>query len=91
MDLCDLLASDGIIASLKATSKKHALQELASIAAERSGLDQREIFNALLQRERLGSTGLGHGIAIPHVKLGGIAQHPLRVRAPRCPDRFRIT
>ena len=49
MDLCDLLASDGIIASLKATSKKHALQELATIAAERSGLDQREIFNALLQ------------------------------------------
>jgi PTS system nitrogen regulatory IIA component len=72
MDLCDLLASDGIIASLKATSKKHALQELATIAAERSGLDQREIFNALLQRERLGSTGLGHGIAIPHVKLGGM-------------------
>jgi PTS system nitrogen regulatory IIA component len=72
MDLCDLLASDGIIASLKATSKKHALQELASIAAARTGLDQREIFNTLLQRERLGSTGLGHGIAVPHVKLAGM-------------------
>ncbi|HEX9880976.1 MAG TPA: PTS sugar transporter subunit IIA [Hyphomicrobium sp.] len=72
MDLCDLLAPDDIIASLQATSKKHALQELATIAAERTGLDSREIFNTLLQRERLGSTGLGRGIAIPHVKLEGL-------------------
>jgi PTS system nitrogen regulatory IIA component len=72
MDLCDLLAPDGIIAPFRATSKKHALQELATIAAERTGLDSREIFNTLLQRERLGSTGLGRGIAIPHVKLAGL-------------------
>jgi PTS system nitrogen regulatory IIA component len=72
MDLCDLLAPDDIIASLQATSKKHALQELATIAAERTGLDSRELFNTLLQRERLGSTGLGRGIAIPHVKLEGL-------------------
>jgi PTS system nitrogen regulatory IIA component len=72
MDLCDLLAPDGIIASMNATSKKHALQELSNIAAERTGLDAREIFNTLLQRERLGSTGLGRGIAIPHVKLAGL-------------------
>ncbi len=72
MDLCDLLAPDGIIASLQATGKKHALQELATIAAERTGLDSREVFNTLLQRERLGSTGLGRGIAIPHVKLTGL-------------------
>lgn len=72
MDLCDLLASDGIIAPLKASGKKHALQELAVIAAEKTGIDQREIFNTLLQRERLGSTGLGRGIAVPHVKLPGM-------------------
>jgi len=72
MDLCDLLAPDGIIAPLKVTSKKHALQELATIASERTGLDSREIFNTLLQRERLGSTGLGRGIAVPHVKLEGM-------------------
>jgi PTS system nitrogen regulatory IIA component len=72
MDLCDLLAPDGIIAPLKVTSKKHALQELATIAAERTGLDSREIFNTLLQRERLGSTGLRRGIAVPHVKLAGL-------------------
>jgi PTS system nitrogen regulatory IIA component len=72
MDLCDLLAPDDIIASLQASSKKHALQELATIAAQRTGLDATEIFNTLLQRERLGSTGLGRGIAIPHVKLEGL-------------------
>lgn len=72
MDLHDLLNPDGIIASLKATSKKDTLQELAAVAAEKTGLDAREIFNTLLQRERLGSTGLGHGIAIPHVKLNAL-------------------
>ncbi len=72
MDLSDLLAPDGIIASLSATNKKQALLELSAIAAERTGLDSREIFNTVLQRERLGSTGLGQGIAIPHVKLGAL-------------------
>lgn len=69
MDLGDLLAPEGIIPSLKAKSKKQALQELATRAAEATGLDQREVFDTLLQRERLGSTGLGRGIAIPHVKF----------------------
>jgi PTS system nitrogen regulatory IIA component len=69
MDLGDLLAPGGIIPALKATSKKHALQELAARAGEKTGLDAREIYNTLLQRERLGSTGLGRGIAIPHVKF----------------------
>ena len=81
MDLCDLLASDGIIASLKATSKKHALQELASIAAERSGLDQREIFNALLQRERLGFTC---GMAMP-------CPRPVEPRRSRCSSELNIS
>jgi PTS system nitrogen regulatory IIA component len=74
MDLHDLLTPDGIIASLKATNKKDALQELAAIAAAKTGLDSREIFNTLLQRERLGSTGLGRGIAIPHVKLNALRE-----------------
>ena len=49
--------------------KKQALQEMAELAAYVSGLPAREIFDALLQRERLGSTGVGDGIAIPHGKL----------------------
>ena len=69
MRLTDLLTPEAVIPSLKATSKKQALLELSEKAAELSGLAAREIFDALLQRERLGSTGIGDGVAIPHGKL----------------------
>ncbi len=69
MDLSDLVAPEGIIPSLAAKTKKQVLQKMAARAAELTGLEAREIFDALVQRERLGSTGLGHGIAIPHVKF----------------------
>ncbi len=69
MPLSDLLASDAIIPSLKANSKKQALQEIADRTAALTGLSAREVFDILLQRERLGSTGVGAGIAIPHGKL----------------------
>jgi PTS system nitrogen regulatory IIA component len=69
MDLADLIAPEAIFPSLKANTKKHALQELAQKAAGLTRLDAREIFDTLLQRERLGSTGLGRGIAIPHGRL----------------------
>lgn len=68
MDLGDLLAPDGVIVPMEATCKKQALQELSQAAAKLTGLPPRDIFDTLLQRERLGSTGLGRGIAIPHVK-----------------------
>ena len=58
MRLTDLLTPEAVISSLKATSKKQALLELSEKAAELSGLAAREIFDALLQRERLGSTGI---------------------------------
>src|SRR3954447_16047167 len=69
MSLKDLLNADAILPSLKVNSKKQALQELSEKAASVSGIAAREIFDALLQRERLGSTGVGNGIAIPHGKL----------------------
>lgn len=69
MELGDLLVSEGIIPSLKARNKKQALLELAQRASELTGLSAREIFDTLQQREKLGSTGFGRGIAIPHVKL----------------------
>ncbi len=72
MDLGDMITPDGIVPCLKANSKKQALQELSANAAELTGADQRDIFDTLLQRERLGSTGLGHGVAIPHGKLVGL-------------------
>ncbi len=69
MDLADILAAEAIIPSLDVTSKKQALNDLSAKAASMTGLEQRDIFDALVQRERLGSTGLGRGIAIPHVKF----------------------
>ena len=69
MEISDLLAPEGVSADLKATSKKQALQELAKRAQEVTGLAERRIFDALLERERLGTTGVGMGIAIPHAKL----------------------
>ncbi len=69
MSLTDLLTLNSVIASLRVNGKKQALQEMSERAAAASGLPAREIFDALLQRERLGSTGVGDGIAIPHGKL----------------------
>jgi nitrogen PTS system EIIA component len=69
MPLNDILAPDAVMASLRVNSKKQALQELSERAALVSGLAAREVFDSLLQRERLGSTGVGDGIAIPHGKL----------------------
>ncbi len=69
MRLTDLLDPEATFASLRVNSKKLVLQELSERAARISGLTPREIFDALLQRERLGSTGIGSGIALPHCKL----------------------
>jgi nitrogen PTS system EIIA component len=69
MPLADLVAPNAILPALKANGKKQALQELAAKAADLTGQNQRAIFEVLLQREKLGSTGVGNGIAIPHGKL----------------------
>ena len=73
MQLSELISSpDSVIANLKATSKKQVLQELAHRAGRLMRLSDRLVFETLLERERLGSTGVGQGIAIPHGKLSGI-------------------
>src|SRR3954469_8963446 len=69
MPLTQLVAPNAIIPALKVNGKKQTLQELAAKAAEISGQNERTIFETLLQREKLGSTGVGNGIAIPHGKL----------------------
>jgi PTS system nitrogen regulatory IIA component len=69
MELEDLVSPKGVIAHLKVTSKKQALLELSERAAELTGVSDRVIYETLLERERLGSTGVGQGIAIPHGKL----------------------
>jgi PTS system nitrogen regulatory IIA component len=72
MEIADLIGPNSVIADLRATSKKQALQELAERAATVTGLHERQIFDVLLERERLGTTGVGNGIAIPHGKLAGL-------------------
>ncbi|MFB0951321.1 MAG: PTS IIA-like nitrogen regulatory protein PtsN [Rhodospirillales bacterium] len=69
MELTDLLDGECVVANLRATSKKQVLQELARRAADITNIDERKIFAVLMDRERLGTTGLGSGIAIPHGKL----------------------
>jgi PTS system nitrogen regulatory IIA component len=69
MPLIDLIAPNAIIPALKVNNKKQALQELAAKAAALTEQNERAIFEILMQREKLGSTGVGNGIAIPHGKL----------------------
>ena len=69
MTLTDLIAPTAIIPALKVNGKKQAIQELAVRAAELTGQSERAILEILLQREKLGSTGVGNGVAIPHGKL----------------------
>jgi PTS system nitrogen regulatory IIA component len=69
MEISDLITPNSVIANLRAGSKKQALQDLAKKAADQTGAQERAIFEVLLERERLGTTGVGGGIAIPHGKL----------------------
>src|SRR5215204_13638 len=69
MPLTDLVAPNAILPALRANNKKQVIQELAAKAAELTGQNDRDILEILLQREKLGSTGVGNGIAIPHGKL----------------------
>lgn len=72
MDLSDILSLDSVLPGLKAVSKKQAIHEIAARAATVTGLSEREIAETILQRERLGSTGAGRGIAIPHGQLADL-------------------
>jgi nitrogen PTS system EIIA component len=74
MEVADLIAPSRVIASLRAATKKQALQDLAKRASAETGLHERKIFDALLERERLGTTGLGMGTAIPHAKLAELTR-----------------
>ncbi len=72
MEMTELITSEGVTPNLRATSKKQALQDLAERAAAITGLHERAIFDVLMERERLGTTGVGNGIAIPHGKLANL-------------------
>ena len=72
MQLSEFLDFDAIKPSLPAGNKRALLQQLAQIAAARLDVDPGEILSSVTERERLGSTGFGHGVAIPHGKIEGL-------------------
>ena len=69
MEICDLLSAESVISNIRVTSKKQLLQEVSLCAANICGKNERTIFDILIERERLGTTGIGRGVAIPHGKL----------------------
>lgn len=69
MKIKDILSADAIICDGQATSKKQLLETLAVLAAEKTGLGEHAVLDALIERERLGTTGVGRGIALPHTRL----------------------
>jgi PTS system nitrogen regulatory IIA component len=73
MNIASLLTSDRILCGAASTSKKRLLETLADmLAKDLPELDVTTVFEGLLHRERLGSTGIGHGVAIPHGRLPGV-------------------
>ncbi len=74
MKITDIVDARAVVPQLKASNKKQVLQEIAQQLAGLIAVDQRIIFETLLTREKLGSTGLGQGIAIPHGRIAGLKQ-----------------
>ena len=72
MEIADILTPGGVIPNLRAANKRQALQELAKRAAGLVDKHERAIFEVLLERERLGTTGIGHGTAIPHGRMADL-------------------
>jgi PTS system nitrogen regulatory IIA component len=72
MEIRDLVSSDAVIPKLRASSKKQLLQELAAFGAKLTGHQEQDIFSVLFEREVLGTTGVGNGVAIPHGKFANL-------------------
>ncbi len=72
MKITDILSKESIVCNLSSDSKKNLLEELADLASKETGVESRVILEALVERERLGTTGVGHGVALPHTRLLGL-------------------
>ena len=72
MEVTDLLINENILANFRPSSKKQTLQTLARHIAASVGLNSADVFDALIARESLGSTGVGKGVGIPHARIKGI-------------------
>ena len=74
MTLDEFLRPDSVITDIRAGSKKQVLSEIAQSVGGHLGLEPRHIWQALAERERLGSTGIGEGVALPHAKVDGLSR-----------------
>ena len=74
MKIVDILSPKAILCNVEVGSKKQLLETLAVLAAQKTGLDERLILDALVERERLGTTGIGRGVALPHTRLPMLKQ-----------------
>jgi PTS system nitrogen regulatory IIA component len=84
MEIADLISPRSVVAQLRAANKKQVLQELAKRAAVMTGIHERTIYDVLIERERLGTTGIGMGIGIPHGRIPGLTKlYGLFVRLER--------
>jgi len=88
MELADILADGAVLCCTDIKSKRQLFEDLASRAAEITGLDKADVLDAISNREELGSTGLGNGIAIPHGKVAGLKQVAAVFARLRTPIEF---
>jgi PTS system nitrogen regulatory IIA component len=72
MEIADLITPQSVVANLRTANKKQLLQELAKRIAPLASLPERRVFETLLERERLGSTGIGNGTAVPHGRIANL-------------------
>ena len=78
MQLSNIITPDRILSSLDGASKKRVLELTAEFIAEESQIDSEDIYHGLIDRERLGSTGIGYGVAIPHCRVASLGDDETR-------------
>jgi PTS system nitrogen regulatory IIA component len=86
--IADLLSPADVLLDCDATTKRGVFEQVGALLERRHGLDRAQVSNALYARERLGSTGLGHGVALPHARLKGLPQPVAAFVRTRMPIPF---
>ncbi len=72
MNIADIISKSAVLDNVQAASKRELVQSLSERIAALSGLDERAVFDAVWERENLGSTGYGEGVAFPHARIEGL-------------------
>ena len=72
MIISDILSEDMVLTEVEAVSKRQLLEKISSVLAQKKRLDKNSVFEAIWERENLGSTGYGKGVAFPHARMAGI-------------------